>query len=78
MARRLRAAGIGAEVFTDAKKIGQQFQYAEKRGHKLALIAGPDDFAVGTWNVKNLATREEKKGVPDAEVVATVQQLLQA
>jgi histidyl-tRNA synthetase len=70
MARNLRAAGIGVEVFPDAKKLGQQFQYAEKRGHKIALIAGPDDFAAGTWNVKNLATREEKKGVPDAEVVA--------
>jgi histidyl-tRNA synthetase len=77
MARALRAAGIGAEVFTDAKKIGQQFQYAEKRGHKFALIAGPDDFAKGTWNVKNLATREERKGVPNAEVLATLQRLLQ-
>lgn len=76
MARRLRAAGIGAEVFTDAKKIGQQFQYAEKRGHKLALIAGPDDFAKGTWNVKDLAKREEKKGVPDAEVIGVVRSML--
>ncbi len=76
MARKLRALGIGAEVFPDAKKIGQQFQYAEKRGHKLALIAGPDDFAKGTWNVKDLAKREEKKGVPDAEVPALVQTLL--
>lgn len=76
MARRLRAAGIGAEVFTDAKKIGQQFQYAEKRGHKLALIAGPDDFAKGTWNVKDLAKREEKKGVPDAEVLTLISALL--
>src|SRR5713101_137639 len=65
MARVLRAADIGAEVFPDAKKIGQQLQYAEKRGFKLALIAGPDDFARGTWNVKDLAKREEKKGVPD-------------
>ncbi|HZZ77332.1 MAG TPA: histidine--tRNA ligase, partial [Gemmataceae bacterium] len=76
MARNLRAAGIGAEVFPDAKKIGQQFQYAEKRGHKLALIAGPDDFAAGTWNVKDLAKREEKKGVPDADVVALVRTML--
>jgi histidyl-tRNA synthetase len=76
MARTLRALGIGAEVYPDAKKIGQQFQYAEKRGHKIALIAGPDDFARGTWNVKQLATREEKKGVPDAEVAALVQKLL--
>ncbi len=76
MARTLRAAGIGAEVFPDAKKLGQQFQYAEKRGHKLALIAGPDDFAKGTWNVKDLATRAEKKGVPETEVAATVQSML--
>jgi len=76
MARTLRAHGIGAEVFPDAKKIGQQFQYAEKRGFKLALIAGPDDFAAGTWNVKDLAKREERKGVPDAEVVATIKALL--
>ena len=76
MARSLRAAGIGAEVFPDAKKLGQQFQYAEKRGHKIALIAGPDDFARGTWNVKDLAKREEKKGVPEAEVLATVRAML--
>jgi histidyl-tRNA synthetase len=76
MARNLRAAGFGAEVFPDAKKIGQQFQYAEKRGHKIGLIAGPDDFAAGTWNVKDLAKREEKKGVPEAEVVGLVKSLL--
>ena len=78
MARSLRAAGIGAEVFPDAKKIGPQLQYAEKRGFKLALIAGPDDFAAGTWNVKDLAKREEKKGVPDAEVAALVEALLRS
>ncbi len=76
MARSLRAAGIGAEVFPDAKKLGQQFQYAEKRGFKIALIAGPDDFAKGSWNVKDLAKREEKKGVPDAEVLGIVRALL--
>jgi histidyl-tRNA synthetase len=75
MARNLRAAGIGVEVFPEAKKLDQQLKYADKRGYKIALIAGPDDFAAGTWNVKNLAKREEKKGVPDAEVVALVQSL---
>jgi histidyl-tRNA synthetase len=76
MARSLRAAGIGAEVFPDAKKLGQQFQYAEKRGHRIALIAGPDDFAAGTWNVKDLAKREEKKGVPDGQVATLVKAML--
>ncbi len=59
-ARALRAAGIGVEVFPDPKKIGQQLQYAEKRGFRLALIAGADEFDKGVWKVKHLAKREEK------------------
>ena len=47
MARALRAAGIGVEVYPEAKKVGQQLQYAEKRGFRLALIAGADEFAAG-------------------------------
>src|SRR5262249_6571331 len=38
MARSLRAAGIGVEVYPDPKKVGQQLQYAEKRGFDVALI----------------------------------------
>ena len=45
MARTLRAAGIGTEVYPEAKKLGQQFQYAERRGFRLALIAGSNEFA---------------------------------
>ena len=32
MARTLRAEGVGAEVFPDAKKVGQQLKYAAQRG----------------------------------------------
>jgi histidyl-tRNA synthetase len=59
MARKLREQKISVEVFPDAKKIGVQFQFAEKRGHKLALLAGPDEIAQGIWKIKNLASREE-------------------
>jgi histidyl-tRNA synthetase len=59
MARKLRAAGIGVEVFPEAKKIGPQLQYAEKRGFKAALIAGSAEFEQGVWKIKNLATRTE-------------------
>ncbi len=76
MARRLREHGIGVEVYPDAKKLGPQFQYAEKRGFKIALIAGPDDFSNGTWNVKDLAKREEKKGIPDADVLGVIRGML--
>jgi histidyl-tRNA synthetase len=71
MARSLRAAGIGVEVFPEAKKIGAQFQYAEKRGFRLALIAGPDEFAAGQWKIKDLAKRAEIS-VPSEEVVNAV------
>lgn len=68
MARTLRAAGIGVEVFPDPKKVGPQLQYAERRGFKIALIAGPDEFVQGTWKVKDLASRTEKT-LPAGEVV---------
>lgn len=75
MARSLRAAGIGVEVYPEARKVGQQLQYAEKRGFKLALIAGPDEFAQGVWKIKDLARREEKS-VPEAEVANALRESL--
>jgi histidyl-tRNA synthetase len=84
MARALRAAGIGAEVYPEAKKPGAQFKYADQRGFKVALIAGPDEFAQGAWKVKNLkAQRTEDRSaneqtVAEGEVVDTVRRLLDA
>jgi histidyl-tRNA synthetase len=75
MARSLRAEGIGVEVYPDAKKVGQQLKYAEGRGFRVALIAGPEEFTHGVWKVKDL-TRREEETVPEAEVVATVRRVL--
>lgn len=75
VARRLRAAGIGAEVYPDTKKLGAQLGYAERKGFAVALIAGGDERASGTWKVKHLASREERT-VTDADVVATVASML--
>jgi histidyl-tRNA synthetase len=75
MARALRAAGIGADVFPDAKKVGQQLQFAERRGFKIALIAGPDEFEQKVWKIKNLALREETT-TPEAEVIGTISKIL--
>lgn len=71
VARDLRKAGINVEVYPEAKKIGQQLAYAEKRGFKLAVIAGPAEFDQGVWKVKDLAKREEAV-VPDAELVTRI------
>jgi histidyl-tRNA synthetase len=76
MARALRAEGIGVEVYPEAKKVGQQLQYAERRGFRLALIAGPDEFAAGTWKIKDLAARQETEPVPTDQVATAIRQLL--
>lgn len=54
MGRLLRKAGIGTEVYPEAKNIGKQMKYADKKGFRLALIAGGDEFASGQWQVKDL------------------------
>jgi len=63
LAARLRAAGIGAEVFPDAISIGKQMGYGSKRGHKLAVIVGPDEQANRVFNLRSLITRQEDKGL---------------
>ena len=42
LAAALRAAGIGVEVFPEPKKLGQQLKYADRRGFRVALIAGAE------------------------------------
>jgi histidyl-tRNA synthetase len=75
IARELRRAGVATEIYPEAKKIGPQLQYAERRGFRLALIAGPDEFAQGVCKIKVLASRTEHS-VPEAELVPTVRRLL--
>jgi histidyl-tRNA synthetase len=75
MARMLRAEGIGVEVFPEAKRVGQQLQYAERRNFRVALIAGPDEFAQGVWKIKDLARREEVT-VPVGEVIQGIRKVL--
>jgi histidyl-tRNA synthetase len=54
LAAALRAAGIGVEVFPEPKKLGQQLKYADRRGFRVALIAGQNEFDSGTCQVKDL------------------------
>ena len=57
LAAHMRAAGIGVEVFPEPKKLGQQLAYADRRGFRVAIIAGQREFDAGTCQVKDLASR---------------------
>ncbi len=75
LAAALRAAGIGAEVYPDVRKLGAQLKYADRRGHRLAVIAGPDERASSTVQVKNLASGESAT-VPRTDLASTCRRLL--
>lgn len=73
--RTLRAAGINAEVFPDARAVGKQLKYADRKGFRLALIAGPDEFQSGQWQIKDLKSGQQAK-VTEAALVDEVRKLL--
>lgn len=75
IAQSVRAAGIGAELFPEPKKIGQQLQYADRRGFRIALIAGERELAAGTCQVKDLASKTSAE-VLLAEIPTAVQRIL--
>ena len=72
LAARLRAAGIGAEVFPDPIQVGKQMGYGSSRGHKIAVIVGPDETLSQTFNLRDLATRQERKAIPWASLETDV------
>ncbi len=63
LAAQLRAAGFNVEIFPEPKKLGQQLKYADKKGFKIALVAGENEFLAGQIQVKHLST-ESKETVP--------------
>ena len=76
LAARLRQAGIGAEVFPDAVQVGKQMGYGSSRGHKLAVIVGPDEMAAQVFNLRDLVTRKERKAIPWSDLEQVVADVL--
>jgi histidyl-tRNA synthetase len=76
LASRLRAAGIGAEVFPDALQAGKQMGYGSSRGHRFAVIVGPDEITGEVFNLRDLSTRNEQKSIPWSELERVVGQSL--
>jgi histidyl-tRNA synthetase len=60
LATQVRRAGLGVEVYPEAKKIGQQLKYADQRGFRVALIAGSREFQAGQCQVKDLRTGQSE------------------
>ena len=79
MAAAVRTAGIGVEVFPEPKKLGQQLKYADRRGFRVALIAGENEFTSGTCRIKDLQSggQQDVPLEPDAtSIIAAVRKIL--
>ena len=78
LAATIRAAGIGVEVFPEPKKLGQQLAYADRRGFRVALIAGQREFDAGQIQLKDLQTTQSREiplNPPD-ELLAAIRALV--
>ncbi len=79
LAGQLRSAGLAVELYPDAKRLGQQLKYADARGFQVAVIAGEDELARNTCQLKDMArgTSREVSLEPDGlPVVQAVREML--
>ncbi len=79
LAAQLRAAGLRVEIYPEPKRLGQQLKYADQRGFRVALVAGDDELARRTCQVKDLRTGERQEVGLDPQlepVVQTIRRIL--
>ncbi len=69
----LRSAGINTEVYLEPAKLGAQLTYADRKGFRLAIIAGENEFARNVVQIKNLSTKTPRD-VPMTDVVSAATQ----
>jgi len=70
MAAALRAAGINTEVYLETAKLGNQLTYADRKGFRLALVAGENEFSKNVVQVKHLASKTARDVTLDGLVAA--------
>lgn len=71
-AAELRQAGVAVEVSLKAGRLGKQFRYAERKGYRWVLFAGPDEVASGQVALKDLEDGSQRT-LGLSEVVTALQ-----
>ena len=75
IAAALRQAGINTEVYLEQAKLKNQLAYADRKGFRVALIAGEDEIRREAVQVKNLRAKTAAEH-PLAELVPAVTEAL--
>ena len=72
LSQALRAAGLNVETQLEPRKLGRQFQYADRAGIRFVVVRGSDEAARGVVAVKDLR-RGEQFDVAEDELANTLQ-----
>jgi len=75
MARALREAGVNTEVYLEPAKLKNQLAYADRKGFRVAVIAGENELAKDLVQVKNLSTKTAREH-PLGRLVEAVKETL--
>ena len=75
IAGHLRSAGISTEVYPEAKRIGQQFKYADRRGFQAVIVAGSNELESGRVQLKWLADGKQHELSSGDDCVEVIQWL---
>lgn len=59
LAAKLRDAGLSVDLYPAEARISKQFEYAQKKRARFAVIQGYDEKAAGTIKIKEMATKIE-------------------
>jgi histidyl-tRNA synthetase len=62
-------------VYLEPAKLGVQLAYADRKGFRIAIIAGENEFAKNMVQIKNLSTKTPRDA-PMTEVVSATRQAL--
>ena len=75
MARQLREAGVNTEVYLEPAKLKNQLAYADRKGFRIAVIAGENEFGRNLVQVKNLSAKTARDH-PIEQLVTAVKETL--
>ena len=75
MARTLREAGINTEVYLETAKLGNQLTYADRKGFRIAIIAGENEIAKDVVQMKHVSSKTARD-VPMNDIVNAAKEIL--
>ena len=78
IATALRSSGVSVEFYPEPKKLGDQLKYADRRGFRIAVVAGENEFAAGNVQIKNLVNRTSTTVPLDDQIADAVKESLKS